>query len=107
MILSRNDLIEYLCKECYVYKKDLKTIKNIVECGLKNGFTITKSSPDFFDIVETNTIKDFTKPLMICREIPPLASTECCNGVPVSLFYHTSHICGRFSPALWCYLANK
>lgn len=105
--MNRDEIVEYLCHDSHYYKKDLRTIKNIIEGGAQIGYTITKKGPDIFDIIETNTIKDFTKPLIIHRDIPPLAPTECYSGVPIGVFYSLDHFCGKFSITLWCYLANK
>ena len=57
--------------------------------------------------MEQGTIKDFTKPLIIHREIPALAATETYNGVPVGLLASLEYYCSGLDQRLWCYLANK
>jgi hypothetical protein len=105
--MTREEVIEFLCETCKSYKKDVKTIKDMIEEGRKNGYDILKCGVDKYRIKESCAIEDFRKPLKIIREIPPLAKTECYNGVPVGLFSKMAYVCGNFDYRLWCYLANK
>lgn len=105
--MTREDVVNFLCDKCNCYKKDIKTINLMIEAGKECGYLIIKNGVDNYDIREMCAITDFTKPLKVCRDIPPLAPTECYNGVPLGMFYNVNHFTTRFNYKLWCYLANK
>ena len=73
--------------------------------ALESGYTVIKNAPDDYDLVETYSIKDFTKPLKINREVPALSNFECYNNVPIGLLCHYWGF--PFDYTIWCYLANK
>lgn len=83
----------------------MRTIKAIEEIANKENYSIIKNGPDNYDLWEKGVVVDFTKPIKIDREIPPLASHKAYNGVPLYLFTYTPTYYINFE--LWCYIMNK
>lgn len=83
----------------------MRTIKTIEEIANKENYSIVKNGPDNYDLCEKGVVIDFTKPIKIDREIPPLASHKAYNGVPLYLFTYTQTYYINFE--LWCYIMNK
>lgn len=83
----------------------MRTVKDIEQIAEKEHYQVIKNSPDNYDLYETGAVLDFTKPIKINREIPPLASHKAYNGVPLYLFTYTFAYYINFE--LWCYVMNK
>lgn len=105
--MLRQDVIEFLNKEYNCKKGDMKTIKALFEQAKGAGYELVKNGPDNYELVENGVIVDFSKPLMIRRELPHLAASQAYNGVPVSLLLDWDAQNKGFNPELWCYLMNK
>ena len=102
--MTRQEVIEFFYKNFTCKKSDMRTIKDLQELADKKAYRLIKNGPDDYNLREKYAICNFTKPIKICRDIPPLAPWKCYNGVPVSLFTDSyEHISGD----IWCYMMNK
>lgn len=103
--MTRNEVINFLHKVYYVPKGDMSTIVKMIEQANNFGFDVVKNGVDDYSLLETCAIKDFTKPLIIHREVTEWDNV---NGIPIS-----DLICAAIEnphymdPFIWTYLARK
>lgn len=106
--MTRKEIVDFLHEECSIYKKDLSTIKDIIEIGSQKGFNIIKNGIDDYELQYKCVIKDFTKPLKIYRDLPDDSNNfNTYNGVYIKRLIDAIWSGGYFNEDIWCYLANK
>ena len=83
----------------------MKTIKDMISCAESAGYKVIKNGVENYSLRENGVVIDFTKPLKIHREVPPLASHHIYRDIPITMI--TSMIPQGFNVELWCFLMNK
>lgn len=100
--MTRQEVVNFLANEYDIKKKDITTIKEIISVAKEIGYDVIKKGVDSYEIYENCAIRDFTKPLIIHREIPDDKKDVCYNNVPIiDIYAITVMRTGEFSMEIY------
>lgn len=88
--MTRQEVVNFLADNYDIRKKDMTTIKEIIFEAKCVGYDVIKKGVDNYEIYESCAIRDFTKPLVIHREIPDDKKNLCYNDVPIIELWATT-----------------
>ena len=106
--MTRNEIVNFLYEEFSYRKKDLSSIKGIIECAYTSGYIVEKIGKDEFSIRERYAIQDLTKPFIIDRTMPKDKNEwDFYNDVPITYIVSEIWFGGFFDYNLWSYMSNQ
>lgn len=85
--MTRQEVVNFLADNYDIRKKDMTTIKEMIFAAKNVGYDVIKKGVDNYEVYESCAIRDFTKPLVIHKEIPDHMKDSCYNDVPIFELY--------------------